>query len=414
MKKSILFTLTALAISGALHAQYSEFDNSAGRTFTISGENNTLQIGGRTSGYYEYRALKPGITNLSHNGWNLKDMDLDFLGQTGAGAKKFLYEFHISPIDMVTAATTQNTAAPQSPGIKAAYLQYIGCPVHIKLGYDKLPFSQGNISDVWATPYWSHANLYGGDLFSRRDWGLTFNYQTWMDRINLYAGAYSGMGETFFEYGTDQSGTFEYVGRAELNFPGNLKYRIIDEENSPKPQFRLAVNARYFDKTQPAGAKSAGAGFAATYPDAIGKYGISVFDGKRTIYGADFLAKYKGLSFTFETDMIRMQPNSQSDAIFAGTTPAKNGNVVNAGGFTTSLNYNYEPIHSVLSVQYEDLNVNDLAPGVQDWVTIAYAYKISGFNSVVKVEYYVPTKEDAVSNPLKYTGELKIGYQIVF
>jgi len=413
MKKLLLISL-ATAASSVVFGQYSEFDNSAGRTFTISGDDNSLQIGGRTSGYYQARTLKAGETNKSHNGWELKDMDFDILGHAGHGSKKFIYEFQVSFVDIVTAATSQNTAAPLSPGIKAAYLQYVGCPVNIKLGYDKLPFSLGNIADVWATPFWSHGKLTGGDLWSRRDWGLTLDYSTWASKLNFYAGAYSGMGETFFEYGNDQSGKMEYAARVEFSFPGRVKYRTIDEEASPKPQILVGLNARYFDKTQPSAAKSAGAGFAATYPDAVGPYGISVFDGKRTIMGADLLAKYKGLSFTFEADMVKMQPTSQADPIYQGTPESKNAKVVNAGGITTSLNYDYEKWHSVLSVQYDNLNVNDLVPGTQQWVAFAYAYKVTGFNSVFKIEYVIPTLEDKISNPVKYTNELRVGYQIVF
>ena len=78
------------------------------------------------------------------------------------------------------------------------------------------------------------------------------------------------------------------------------------------------------------------------------------------------------------------------------------------------MNYNWEKIHSVFSVAYEDDNANDLIPGEQEWLTLGYAYKIRGFNSVAKIEYYKPVQEDVNSNPLKYTAQVRIGYQIVF
>src|SRR5580698_6168901 len=233
--KKLLFTITLATIANISFGQFSEFEGNGNNPFTINSENASLQIGGRTSAYYEYRDLKSGEDNESHNGWGLKDMDLDFLGKTKS---KFVYEFHISVVDLATAAATQNTANSANPGIKAAYLAYEGWPVHIKLGYDKLPFSQGSIIDVYATPFWSHANLYGGDLFSRRDFGLTLS-STIQNRINLYAGAYSGMGENYFEYGEDPSGTLEYVGRVEYCYPATMKYRAIDEEGAPTPIFRV-------------------------------------------------------------------------------------------------------------------------------------------------------------------------------
>ena len=409
MRKLLLFTVVALTFSKVATAQFSEFENNAAASqFTLSSEGNTLQIGGRTSFYYENRTLKNDSTyqKKAHNGWAIKDIDIDILGKT---ANKWVYELHTSLVDLATAAATQNTANPANPGIKAAYIQYRGWPVWIKFGYDKLPYSQGSMSDVWGSPYWSHGNLYGGDLFSRRDIGLTLNYQTLKNRLNLYGGVYSGMGENFIEYGNDASGTFEYIGRAEFSFPGKVKYGLIDEENSPKPIFRVAANVRYENKTQPNGSD-----IITAYPDAPGAYGIRIINGKRTAYGVDGIFKYKGLSATFEGHMIKLQPTSQADGLYNGTTESKNNNVVNAGGYNMSLNYNSEKIHSVFSVMYEELNTNDLYPGLQDWLYFAYAYKISGFNSVAKIEYYIPTTEDKVQAPLHYTAQIRIGYQIVF
>jgi len=408
--------MTLATIANTAFAQFSEFEGNGNSPYTIVGENNTLQIGGRTSAYYEYRALKSGEDNKDHNGWGLKDMDLDVLGKTKS---KFVYEFHMSIVDLATAAATQNTANSANPGIKAAYLAYNGWPVHIKLGYDKLPYSQGSIIDVYATPFWSHANLYGGDLFSRRDFGLTLS-GTINNHIVLYGGGYSGMGENYFEYGTDRSGTMEYVGRVEY-VSANMKYRAIDEEGSPIPIYRIGLNARYMDKTQPAGktqtyggSDPTADGFAANYGDAQGIYGMRIFDGKRTIYGGDFIVKYKGFSLVFEEDLIKMQPTSPLDPLYQGTSESVNGGVINAGGFCASAHYNCEPIKSAFSVQYENVNVNDLAPGHQEWLFIGYAYKVSRFNSVFKAEYSYPMVEDQASNPLKYTGQIRVGYQIVF
>ncbi len=409
MKKLLLSTLVAISFGTTANAQFSEFaDNPSASQFTLSSEANTLQIGGRVSGYYENRILKNDSNYLkkAHNGWAVKDFDMDFLGKT---ASKFVYEFHVSLIDLVSAAATQNTANPANPGIKAAYIQYKGWPVHIKFGYDKVPYSQGSMSEVWGTPYWSHANLYGGDLFSRRDFGLALNYRFMKDRINLYAGAFSGMGENFFQYGNDASGTFEYIGRAEFSYPAKMKYHIIDQENSPTPVFRIAANARYADKTQPKGSS-----INIDAPDAPGAYSIRIISGQRLAYGFDGIVKYKGFSATVEGHMLQLKPTDTLDALYNNTTRSKNNNVINAGGINAGLNYNWEKKHSVFSAMYEGFNTNDLYPGTQEWLYLAYAYKISGFNSVFKIEYYKPLTEDKVQNPLHYTDQIRVGYQIVF
>jgi len=406
MKKLVLFSALAITAATASYGQseFSEFTDNPS-AFTISSDKNTLELGGRMSFYYENRFLKSGETNLKHNGFDVKDMDLDIIGNM---ASKFTYEVHYSLVDMVTAAATQNTAAPTSPGFKAAYIQYNGFPVKIKLGYDKVPFSQSSIMHEHETPFWSHPGLTGGDYFSRRDIGLTLNARLLKNMINLYAGAYSGMGETFFEYGNDESGRFEYVARAEFSFPGKMNYNEIDEENTPTPHFRIGANIRYKDKTQPTGSS------ISQYPDALGTYGLSLINGKTTVYGIDAIVKFKGLSATFERDVVNLKPASANDPIFEGTTAAVNGGKVNAGGFITDLNYDYEKWKSVLSVGYQSLNPNDLIAGHEEWLTIGYAYKVSGFNSVAKIEYYVPTLEDKTSDPLKYTGQIRVGYQVVF
>ena len=406
MRKLILLTLSVVALSNVSRAQsaFSEFEADSSYTpFTPSMNNNTLQIGGRISGYYEDRTLKSGITNMSHNGWAMKDGDVDVIGKT---ANHFSYEFHVSMLDIVTAAATQNTAAPTSPGFKAAYMQYEGFKVKIKFGYDKLPYALGSIMPEHLTPFWSHNNINGGDYFSRRDFGLTLNTMLLQDHVNLYAGAYSGMGENFFEYGNDASGTFEYIGRAEYCLTGKMKYRMIDEDMSAKPQVRVAVNGRYEDKTQPAG-QTIGT-------DAFGAYNMRIVNGKRAVYGGDIAFLYKGFSATFEIHKIQLKPADSTDPVYNGTSSSVNKGVVNASGYIGTVNYNWEKIHSVFSVAYEDDNANDLIPGEQEWLTLGYAYKIRGFNSVAKIEYYKPVQEDVNSNPLKYTAQVRIGYQIVF
>jgi hypothetical protein len=426
MKKVLLFLLSTAIVHDS-YAQFSSYDpqenSSYGSTgkFTLSSDNNILQIGGRVSGYYEYRTLKSGQTNLKHNNFALKDVDLDFLGKTTG---KFVYEIQLSLLDIISAAAVGNTTSsnaiqsasnvgpnPQNPGFKAVYLAYEGkkLPFHVKLGYDKLPYSQGSLNDVYGTPFWSHANLFGGDLFSRRDLGVTLYQNFWKGKLNAYAGVYSGLGENIFEYGGDGSGNPEYVGRVDVSYPSKFKYDVVDEEGSPIPVFRVGVNARYMNKTQPVGRS-----VYTDAPDAPGAYGIRIIDGKRLAYGGDFIIKYRGLSATFEAHIIDLKPTSPTNPLYEGTPASFNGNKVKAGGFETGINYNFQSIKSVFSINYENINANDLIKGTQEWIYLGYAYKVSGFNSVFKIEYYIPQTEDLGSNPLKYTGQIRIGYQQVF
>ena len=404
MKKLLLLATSAMLCSHWANAQFSEFEqDSTFSSFTLGSNSNTLQIGGRISGYYENRDLKSGVTNLSHNGFAMKDGDLDILGKTSS---KFIYEFHLSVLDLASAAATQNTADPAAPGIKAAYVAYEGLKVHIKFGFDKLPYSLSSIAPEHLTPMWSHSNLIGGDLFSRRDFGLTLNTRLLQNHLTLYAGAYSGMGENFFEYGNDASGTFQYVGRAEYSFTGKMKYRLVDEDVSVKPQFRIAINGRYEDKTQPAG-QTIGV-------DAPGMYGTRIIDGKQSVIGGDFIFLYKGFSAAFEVHRLQLTPKDSTNSLFDGSSSKVNKGVINGGGFLTMVSYNYPKLNSVLTVSFENVNANDLVPGDQQWFSIGYAYLINGFNSCFKAEFYKPTLEDVNSNPLKYNSQFRIGYQLVF
>src|SRR5271156_805917 len=136
MKKLVLFTLLAGTVATASYGQsnFSEFTDNPS-AFTLGSDNNTLQIGGRLSWYYEDRFLKSGQTNMDHNSFDLKDADLDLLGKT---ANKFTYEFHYSLADLVNQANTwayPKNASPTTPGFKAAYIEYQGFKIHIKIGY---------------------------------------------------------------------------------------------------------------------------------------------------------------------------------------------------------------------------------------------------------------------------------------
>lgn len=422
MKKLILFTLTLLSLYNISFAQYSEFRNEEDQlnSITIGNKENGLQLNGRIAAYYENRWLKDGQTNLRHNGFAMKDADIDILGKT---KNQFIYELQVSLLDLVSAASMGNTnnlqtqnasnasPNPQNTGFKAAYMAYEGdkLPFHVKLGYDKVPYSQGSLNDAYSTPMWSHANLVGGDFFSRRDMGITLYKSLWKQRINIYAGAYSGLGENVFEYGNDASGKPEYIGRIDVSYPSRFKYSAIDEASSPIPVFRVGLNARYTDKTQPAGHS-----LTTDVPDAPGAYGIRIINGKKTMYGGDFIIKYKGISLLFEADLIQMQPADAGDALYGATPTSFNNGMVKAGGITTGINYNWKSIHSTFSVNYEQINGNDLIAGDEQWLYLGYAYKVNGFNSVLKLEYYKPLKEDVNLNPLKYTSQLRIGYQFVF
>jgi hypothetical protein len=399
MFKSFFITVFALVIANSIFSQVS---------LTSSDQKTSLQIGGLFSAYYNLRLLKPGYDNYKHNEPGLKDMELDFWGKS---SEKFVYELKVNFAELIADAAsggvTGNAFSPDDPGLKSGYVMYKGFPVHIKLGWDKLPYSQSSITDTYETPYWSRDLLTGGDMFSRRDMGLTLSSSFLDERINIYGGAYSGVGEYFIYNGdNDASGQPEYVGRIDFSYPEKYDYKAIDIAGATVPKFRIGANIRYTNKTQP--------GSNTLSSTILGDYDLNIVDGKKTVYGFDFSGEYKHFSVQLENQMIRLLPVSQSDKLFGGTAQSVNQNKVNAGGWVGAINYNWKNINSVFSVKYENVNLDDLIYGNEENLYVGYAYLIKGWHSCLKAEWVRPLKEDVNSDPLKYTNNFRIGLQIMF
>ena len=372
--------------------------------FVMQSGDNTVQISGLTGIFYQDRFLKPGLDNFKNNEFSLRNLQLEL---DVKHKKDWRFKFKVDFAKIL--ANTGGNFDPENPGISNVYVEYRALPVKFKLGFDKLPYSQGSINDVFSTPFWSRGILTSGAMFSRRDLGLTLHYPMLNDRINLYGGVYSGLGENVLTLpDADPSGQPEYVGRIDFSYPTKNAYTEVDMDNTPTPIFRAGLNGRYTNKTVngPTAAK-----FPADSNDA---YFLRLVNGKKLIYGFDACAMYRGFSAQIEYHIINIQPSNPNDRLFMGTTPAFNGGKVNAGGLLARVYYNSKPLKSTLSLQYENINVNDLITGNQQWLSVGYAYLVNGYNSVFKVHYYRPLQEDVNQNALKYTGQVRVGYQYQF
>lgn len=394
MNKFLRIALLSLLVSSTASAQ-----------FTFTAGDNILELSGLIGVYYNYRFLKPAETSYKKDRFGLRDMKLDLEGKKG---NKWEYELKVDFADLATNSAAGGIVDPENPGLECAYIMYKGLPVTIELGYDKLPYSQGSIDDIYSIPFWSRGILTDGSLFSRRDLGLTLSRTLWKQRINIYGGIYTGMGENIFanQGDNDDSGAPEYIGRIDIAYPSRFRYKEIDEVGVPIPMFRVGANVRYANKTQPTGA---------TLPvNAAGDYNLRLVAGEKFVYGFDANFQYRNFSAQFETQMLSLRPSLQTDPLFAGTALATNNKVVKAGGYLLQGNYCLKAARSVLSVQYQDVNLNDLVYGSEEWLSLAYGFMINSFKNVIKIQYYKPLTEDTKSDPLKYTAQLRIGWQYHF
>lgn len=376
---------------------------SAQHTFTNG--NHSLQLSGAVSAYYNYRFLKEGELDRKNNRFRLRDMQLGLNGRVG---KQWAYKIRVDMADLAESAMQGVQAIdPENPGLMSAYVEYTGLPVDIKVGYDKLPYSQGSMLSFEESVFWQRGQLIRGDFFSRRDIGVTLTHSMWKQRINLYAGVYTGLGENIIgNNDNDPSGRLEYIGRADVAYPARYRYVESDILNVPIPMVRAGVNARYTNKSQPSGEQ---------LPDNVGgAYGLRVIDGKRLAYGWDASFQYLGFSAQFEAQVLRLEPASAASTLFYNNDAAVHKGIVKAGGWQAQINYCVLPAKSVVSVRYENYNLNDLVAGETHRLGIGYAYLINGYRAVLKLHYYRIVSEDVKLEPLKWTDQLRIGMSYAF
>jgi len=317
----------------------------------------------------------------------LRDAQIDIEGKI-----KKSYEFKVQ-IDFADWLTGIND--PETPGLMDAYMVYKGLEfVDIKLGYQKLPYSRNSLVPFAYSPYFHRTEYTKGDAFSHRDIGLTL-YRGFLDeKIKLFAGIYSGMGESSLSLSNDASGKPEYLARLEFSYPTTMKYREIDVEESESFAFSVGLNGRYAEK--------------ATYTGY--EYYAKTINGKKSLYGIDFFCKYKAFSFSLEFNKALLRPNTPDLTVDYKT------DYVKAGGWLFQLNYYLENLKSAFSARYDEANFNDLVPGNFRAYTLSYMYFLKHYHSVIRINYkHLLTEEPLPGlDPKKWNGQFIVGWQFMF
>ena len=369
---------------------------------TLSNGNHTLEITGGISSYYNERNLKSNEFDKSKNRFKLRDAQLQLEGRIG---KIYEYELQIDFADI--AANNANTIPdPENPGLMDAYIKYKGLGfVDIQLGYGKLFYSRSSMVPFVYSAYWQRADLVRGDIFSQRDVGITIMKNFWNQRINVYAGIYTGLGEISLNGDNDASGQLEYSGRVDFSYPSRFRYRDIDDKISPVPMFAIGINGRYANKSLPDGED-----FPAF---SEGEFGLKVVNGKKYVYGFDAAFQYMGFSAQFEMHQIKGEPKLDNDLLFNNLPKTQTKGYFLSGGYVAQVNYFAKSIQTVISARYEELDLNDLVKGNSRRFSPAIGYQLDGFDAMIKFQYFNIIKEESI-DPFKWNEQFRIGFQLNF
>lgn len=375
---------------------------SAHAQVTISNGDHTLEIGGMFSTYMNFRSIKEGESNQSKNKdrFRLRNAQL-----WAKGTVKDQIEYQLQ-VDFANIGNqTGADADPESPAIMDAYVMYTGLHfMQIKVGYSKLPYSRSSQVPFIYSPYWQRPEMFRGDVFTRRDVGVTL-YSSPVKYINLSAGAYTGLGELSLNGDNDPSGKFEFVGRAEFQYPSRYRDRDIDTKVSPIPMFFIGANARYANKALPAG--------TAFPANAKGEYGLRVVDGKRLGYGMDASFQYMGFSTQFEIQKFKSTPQNANDPILLGLPNSETGGYMYTGGYYVQANYFVKPANLIVSGRFEQFDLNDLVAGNSQRLGGALAYQFNGFRSMVKLQYFNILHDESIATN-RWKEQVRFGWQYMF
>jgi hypothetical protein len=387
MKKTLVLSTYFLCITILSSAQ-----------IAVSKGDLNMEIGGVLSTYYNKRWIKENATNQSLNKDRFKLRDARFFIKGSIGKK---YEFNLQA-DLSSIGS--GVADPESPTLFDANFAYTGIKTFkVIVGYGKLPYSRTSLVPFSKSPYWQRAEAFRGDIYSRRDVGLTLEKSFWQNRIKSYAGVYTGTGEVYYQGDNDPSGGLEYVGRIAISYPNEYKYREIDTDVSDEINIAVGGNARYTKRNLPE---------ERTFiPGQTGEYGVKAINGERLGLGADAVVMFKGFSASFEIQKLKGTPLKDNDPLLRGIPKEQSKGFFYFGGWVAQANYFSKPLKTIFSVRYDQMDLNDLEPGRAERFSAALAFQLSGFKSMIKAQYFNVLKEDPM-DPLRYKHQFRIGWQL--
>ena len=360
---------------------------------TLSNGHHVLEITGAATTYYNNRFLKSTQTDHKKNRFKLRDAQIQLEGRIG---DDYEYELQFDLVDLATSSQD-----PENPGVMDCYMIYKGLNfMEIKVGWGKTPYSRSSLIPFIYSPYWQRPEFLRGDIFARRDVGVTLQGSYLKQRLNLFLGTYTGLGEVSLRGNNDNSGKLEYIARAEFAYPSRFKYRSVDYNISPQPMMVLGFNGRYAKKKLNGG----------SFPSyAIGEYNMKVVDGSKYSYGFDLATQYKGFSSLFEYHYMVGQPKNTNHSLLNGYDT----DFFTMNGFAGEITYFFKKKNTIISSRYEQFDLNDLVDGKSQRIYGSLAYQIDGFNSMIKFQYWHILSEEE-NDPLKWTNQFRLGWCFLF
>ena len=252
MKKLYSLCLLAL-VCNASQAQY-----------TLYKSKSYIEISGFLTSYYNYRFYPSTETDKRKNRFAL---DYAVFKMDGTVNKIWNYQLQLNAAALADPTTSDGFIMQASAAYNA-----LKDNLQIELGYDKLPFSRSSMVANTESPFLQRPEIARGGAFSRRDIGTTITYSLLNKKINLYAGAYTGLGPQSLTGENDPSGKLEYIARAEFSYPARYRHAEVDLSHIHIPLVSVGINGRYAEKKSTSGID----------------YPILTMDGKKLSYGADF------------------------------------------------------------------------------------------------------------------------------
>jgi hypothetical protein len=352
---------------------------------SINNGSHSLEITGGVTTFYNHRFYPKTATDLKKNRFGLRDAQLQLEGRIGT---KYEYEFQADFADIFS---TINDA--ENPGLMDANFTYKGLKyVEIKTGYQKINYSRSSMVPFIYSPFFQRAEMVRGELFSRRDVGVTLQSSILKQLVNIYGGVYSGLGETILKGDNDASGKPEYAGRVDLAYPSRFRYNDIDSRDTPIPMFVIGANARYAEKNVSLGED----------------FQIKTVAGKKSLYGMDMAFQYRGFSAQYEIHQMKAYPTSTRPLLGYDT------DYLRAGGYAIHANYFSKKLKSLVAIRYDEFNPTDLVVGnTMNTISYAFNYFINGSNSVIKVQYWQRLKQDNINTQWN-DDQIRVGWVLLF